>query len=193
MVEGVADIRVNGDTSEFQNLLINKQFEFVELQKKSSGATAFLTALLPLMSGLGFVAIFILSTKLFERQALDLILIGVLALLVMASFEIYQSFTQTGQNLALSMKAVERIYEIVDLAAVEPEAQMGTNINNFLCLDIRNLDFSYSGNNRNVFNELSFSIKKGEKIAMVGPSGAGKTSLINLVCAIGNHKVEIFS
>jgi ATP-binding cassette subfamily C protein CydC len=181
MVEGVADIRVNGDAAIFQNLLLESQNGFAGVQKKSTGLVALLNALLPLISGLGFVVIFITSTVLFEHQSLDPKLIGVAALLVMASFEAFQTFPQLGQNLVLSQKAVERIFEIINIDHNEPEKRQYNRIAHFSSIIMENVVFNYAEDPRNVFNELSFSIKKGEKIAIVGPSGAGKTSLINLV------------
>lgn len=47
-------------------------------------------------------------------------------------------------------------------------------------LDFRNLNFSYIPE-KTVLNNLTFSIKKGEMAAIVGPSGAGKTTIINLI------------
>ncbi len=48
-------------------------------------------------------------------------------------------------------------------------------------IEFQNVDFSYPGSEVKVFNNLSFSIKPGEKIAIVGENGAGKTTLIKLL------------
>lgn len=50
----------------------------------------------------------------------------------------------------------------------------------FEILEFKNVSFSYS-KNIPVLNNLSFKIKKGEKIAVVGKSGTGKTTLMNLI------------
>jgi len=47
-------------------------------------------------------------------------------------------------------------------------------------LDFNNVTFSYL-NRKNTFNKLSFSIKKGETVGLIGPSGAGKTTLVDLI------------
>jgi ATP-binding cassette, subfamily B, bacterial len=51
-------------------------------------------------------------------------------------------------------------------------------------IDIRNLSFSYAGNNVPVINNISLNIKKGEIIALVGPNGAGKSTFIRLLCRL---------
>jgi ATP-binding cassette, subfamily B, bacterial len=51
-------------------------------------------------------------------------------------------------------------------------------------IDIRNLTFSYPGNEVPVINNVSLEIKKGEIIALVGPNGAGKSTFIRLLCRL---------
>ena len=56
-----------------------------------------------------------------------------------------------------------------------------SNTQEFLDLEIKNVNFSYSKDSEKVLSDLNFKIQKGEKIAIVGPNGAGKTSLIKLL------------
>jgi ATP-binding cassette subfamily B protein len=48
-------------------------------------------------------------------------------------------------------------------------------------IDIKDLSFSYPGNNNPVINNVNLEIKKGEIIALVGPNGAGKSTLVRLL------------
>jgi cobalt/nickel transport system ATP-binding protein len=50
-------------------------------------------------------------------------------------------------------------------------------------IEIENLSFGYP-NGKNVFNDLNFSFKKGERIGLTGPNGAGKTTLFYLIMGI---------
>ena len=62
-------------------------------------------------------------------------------------------------------------------------------------IEFENVSFVYPKSNKNVLENLSFKIKKGEKIAIVGNNGAGKTTLVKLISALyqpssGNIKIN---
>lgn len=48
-------------------------------------------------------------------------------------------------------------------------------------IELKDVEFTYNGNEKPTINGISMSIKKGEKIALVGYNGAGKTTLIKLI------------
>lgn len=51
-------------------------------------------------------------------------------------------------------------------------------------IDIANVSFKYPKGDKNVLDNLSLSIKSGEKLALVGENGAGKSTLIKLLCKL---------
>jgi ABC-type multidrug transport system fused ATPase/permease subunit len=48
-------------------------------------------------------------------------------------------------------------------------------------IEFRNVSFSYEGSDTDVINDISFTVKPGEKIALLGPTGAGKSTIIALL------------
>ena len=86
-------------------------------------------------------------------------------------------YTQIITNLA----AAERIFEILD---TKPEITDATDVIEMPTIkgevSFENVTFSYD-DQVNVLDNVSFTIKPGETIALVGPTGAGKTTIVNLI------------
>ena len=74
------------------------------------------------------------------------------------------------------------IVEVMNL----PKAQsIGTlKLNHFSSLEFRNVTFAYPNTNSLVLDDVSFKINAGEKIALVGLNGAGKSTIVKLVCRL---------
>ena len=51
----------------------------------------------------------------------------------------------------------------------------------FQVLQVADLDFSYSAENHQIFDHLNLTLKAGEKLALLGPSGTGKSTLLKLI------------
>ncbi len=80
------------------------------------------------------------------------------------------------------MTGIERFVEIVDADVEifdEPDAVELTDAQG--AIEFKNVSFEYPDDHNRVFKDLNFTIKKGEKVAFVGPSGGGKTTLCNLI------------
>lgn len=79
------------------------------------------------------------------------------------------------------MAAAERIYEVIE---TKTERKNGNNFSikgNERVVEFDNLSFSYNNNGENILNNLTFSIKKGENVALVGASGSGKSTIMKII------------
>ncbi len=84
-------------------------------------------------------------------------------------------------ELKSNLAAVDRVFEIID--EVE-ERKYGSNFDIVRAsnmISFNNVAFSYPDSEDTVLNGLSFTIKNGESVALVGPSGGGKSTIINLL------------
>ncbi len=80
------------------------------------------------------------------------------------------------------MTGIERFYEIMD-SDIEIFDEPGAVelVNPVGEIAFKNVSFEYPDDHNKVFTDLNLEIKAGEKLAIVGPSGGGKTTLCNLV------------
>ena len=51
-------------------------------------------------------------------------------------------------------------------------------------IDVKNISFSYPDSDRTILKDISITIKEGEKIAIVGENGSGKSTFVHLLCAV---------
>jgi subfamily B ATP-binding cassette protein MsbA len=87
-------------------------------------------------------------------------------------------------NLVLQYKkataSAERIFEVLDEANEDTQSQFPDLPKSSGKIQFRNVSFSYDGK-RPVLRNFNLTIKSGETIALVGPSGGGKTTFVNLL------------
>ena len=88
-------------------------------------------------------------------------------------------FTEQFQR---GITGIERFVEILDEPIEIEDATDATELPEIQGdIDFENVSFQYSDSNENVLTSINLNIKKGENVALVGPSGAGKTTLCNLI------------
>ena len=83
--------------------------------------------------------------------------------------------------LQAALAAAERIFGVLDEAEEEPDVPNAASAKNLAgAIEFENVDFSYL-EGEPVLRDVSFRVEPGEMIAIVGPTGAGKTSIISLL------------
>ncbi|WP_026486718.1 ABC transporter ATP-binding protein [Caldanaerobius polysaccharolyticus] len=84
-------------------------------------------------------------------------------------------------SLISAMAGAERIFEIMDIKPAIVEKPDAVDIGEIKGeVEFKNVTFCYD-NERPVLNGVNFKVRPGETIALVGPTGAGKTTIINLI------------
>ncbi len=77
------------------------------------------------------------------------------------------------------MESVEALYEESAMAETKFSSKRSKNMPDYH-IEFRNVTFSYNGKYNNLEN-ISFSLKKGERLGIIGATGSGKTTLISLL------------
>lgn len=100
--------------------------------------------------------------------------------LLFVFYEPIKKFAEENTRIQRGISAVERIYEVIDL---KPQIEDSDG-----ALDLKGLDgdiefdhVSFRYGDQWVLKDVSFKIKKGESVAIVGPTGAGKSTLVQLL------------
>ena len=92
-----------------------------------------------------------------------------------------RSFIDQFANINQGIAAGERIFSIIDARSEITDAPDAVEFEGLKeSIEFRNVCFSYDGS-REVLDNISFEIRKGETVAIVGPSGGGKSTLSELI------------
>ncbi len=165
-----------------------KEFDKLNKQLKTSNQKSqFLSGLMPPMmsfiGNFGYVAVCIVGALLTIN---DKITFGVIVAFMTYVRMFTSPLTQIAQamtSLQSTAAAGERVFEFIDEQEMQKEnpkhkldkEEVKGNI------EFQNVVFTYDGNDKPTINNFSAKIKPGQKVAIVGPTGAGKTTIVNLL------------
>ncbi|MBR2100274.1 MAG: ABC transporter ATP-binding protein, partial [Eubacterium sp.] len=116
-----------------------------------------------------------------QQQAIT---VGVLASFLAYANQYTKPFNEISSvitELQNAFACAARLFELLEQESVEPDKEGAIEIRDVSGkLEIKNISFSYTENQK-LIESFNLSVKPGQRIAIVGPTGCGKTTLINLL------------
>lgn len=92
-----------------------------------------------------------------------------------------KEFAKAGYNIPKGMASVERVYKILNAESTIKEKADAEEFNSFNDnITFEHVGFSYD-EDRKILEDINLTVKKGHTVAIVGESGAGKTTLVDLI------------
>lgn len=130
-----------------------------------------------LLTGLAIILIF--AILLINKHEITT---GKLFEFVMCTIFIVNSFSNMSSVFSTIMKSLGIVETFQNLLNVKEEQAYGISLkSNFQKIQFKNVCFEYSIRPIQVLNDICFSIRKGDKIGIIGESGGGKSTLIQLL------------
>ena len=140
------------------------------------------TVLQEVAASLGGLAVVMAGADLVDRGELAVGVLPLLTILAMSAFLPISEIAQVGRQLADTLGATRRVYAVHDEeVAVRSGAGVGEAVREAPALAFEDVTFTYPGRTAPALRHVSLAVPSGATLAVVGPSGAGKTTLANLI------------
>lgn len=168
--------------------LANREFDelnqkLYECNRKSQFLSGIMQPIMMFVGNFGYVAVCIVGALLVMN---DVIAFGVIV-----AFMIYvRLFTNPLSQIAQAMTSLqstaaasERVFDFLDEVEMTDESNLKKKLNKNKVkgeIEFKHVKFGYD-ESRTIIQDFSVKVKPGEKIAIVGPTGAGKTTMVNLL------------
>ncbi|MEJ2505719.1 MAG: ATP-binding cassette domain-containing protein, partial [Ignavibacteriaceae bacterium] len=102
--------------------------------------------------------------------------------ILFAILEPLKSLTEVNNNIQIALASGKRIFDLIDEPVEVIEKSSVTSIKTFNnSIVYENVSFRYNPNSDMVLKDINLEVKKNQRIALVGKSGAGKTTMLNLL------------
>jgi len=165
-----------------------------KMQKRLSVLSGINSGMGLLLMNLTLIAILWVAIPIVNDGGLSGVSLAVIALITLASFEAVNPLPAAAHQLSASRIAARRLFSPVgedhnQLVRIDSE------LTSFQGVKLEGIRFSYPDRDEKVLDDVDLHLKRGQKIAVLGTSGAGKTSLINVLVVFqqaqsGTFKVD---
>jgi ATP-binding cassette subfamily C protein CydC len=154
----------------------------VRIGRRDALAAGVADGLAVLVAGLTVVTVLALSVGAHAGGELDRVFIAMLALLALGSFEAVQPLSAVARELPATLGAGRRILELIDRepAVVDP-AEPAPPPSPPFAVALENVRARYAPGEPPVLDGFSLRLEPGTRVALLGASGAGKTTVVNLL------------
>ena len=148
---------------------------------KSQFLSGMMMPLMGFVGSLGYVAVCVAGAILTMKDMAEIGDIVAFMLYIRLFTQPLSQFAQAGTSLQSTAAASERVFGFLLEPEMDVEDGKKEHIENVRGeVSFRNVKFGYNSD-KIIIKNFSADVKSGEKIAVVGPTGAGKTTLINLL------------
>lgn len=183
-IQGLTDLIVFGAVEKHLERLNGVHRQLMSFQKRMSHIRGLSNASISLLSGAAVWVVLFMGVSLAGSDKMPGEFLACLALAVWVAFESAVPLVNAFQYLGHSQEAAKRIHEITSISSsvVFNKTSQGS-LDNF-DIHIENLRFQYDPATVPVIDDLCLKISYGSRIALVGETGCGKSTLVELLSRI---------
>ena len=154
-----------------------------ETNRKSQFLSGMMHPIMGFTGNLGYVAVCIVGALLTMNDVISFGVIVAFMIYVRMFSNPLNQIAQAMSSLQSTAAASERVFEFLDEKEMSDQKEISRHLNRSKVkgeIEFKNVKFGYDVG-KTIIKDFSVKVKPGQKIAIVGPTGAGKTTMVNLL------------
>lgn len=163
--------------------------DFMDMNKKlrdsgfkAQALSSLMTPIMTFIGNFGYVAVSVVGALLTINGSISFGVVVAFIMYVRLFTQPLSQISQAVQSLQSAAAAGERVFEMLEEKEMEDERYKTETIEEVKGqVEFSNVQFSYDKNEKPVIKDFSALAKPGQKVAIVGHTGAGKTTIVNLL------------
>ncbi|MDF9398746.1 cysteine/glutathione ABC transporter ATP-binding protein/permease CydC [Vibrio sp. 1180_3] len=179
-LQGYSELTLFGAENRYREAILSAQNKLLANQFANAHFSGLAQALLMLANGWTLVLIIWLAADGVAGNQPDP-MIALVAFATMASFELLMPIAGAFQHLGQTLTSARRLN---DVTLADPEVQFPTKTTSHsgqFDIEFSNLNFHYPDGDQRVLNNVNLHIPAGHRVAIVGQTGSGKSTLMQLL------------
>ena len=151
--------------------------------RKSQFLSGIMQPIMNFVGNFGYVAVCIVGALLVMKAKTSFGTIVAFMIYIRLFTNPLSRIAQAATTMQTIAAASERVFEFIDEEELADESNLTEKINKKSAkgnIEFKNIKFGYQ-KNKPIINNFSAKVKSGQKVAIVGPTGAGKTTMVNLL------------
>lgn len=180
-VSGISMVKAFCQEEEMIQQFVEKNDKFCEIATKAQIVSGYLMPITNVINNLNYVLIAIVSGLM---AAAGMLSVGTISSFLLYSKQFTRPFVDIANiynNFQTAVAGAERILEILDEAQEPKDNEDARNLTEVRGeIDFQDVSFGYTGE-KQVLKHIDLHIEAGTRVAVVGPTGSGKTTMINLL------------
>jgi ATP-binding cassette subfamily C protein CydC len=180
-IQGNADILAFEQGPSHLGLVFNLTTDIAGTKERNAWVAGLSIGLVGLITNLAVMAALLRAIPLVQFGMLEGYLLAVVVIATIASFEAVAPLPDAFQHLESSLTAARHLFEIVDVPPAVADPESHKPLPESTQIRASKLTFRYADDLPPVLREIDFDIAPGRILAVIGPSGSGKSSIAHLL------------
>ena len=179
-INGIRTIQ-SFNRQQFNSLVYeNKANELLKAQLRASKFSSLMLPTVETLTGISFAIIIIVGASLVINDKITAGVMVAYMLLVQRFFDPIRTISMQYNSMQRAMASGYRIFEVLDIPVTikDPKKPLDCPLDGSIKFD--NVSFAYVEQNY-ILKDFNLTIENGERIGIVGPTGAGKSTISNLI------------